>query len=302
MSHSQDARNAFLIKSASYLSVMTALAIMVVKFYGWVVTDSQSILASLIDALLDISSSVINLIAVHVALKPPDNEHRFGHEKFQDLAIFSQSIFFFASCLFMIFSSMKALYLKTELENTAMGINIMYFSTILAIFLVLYQSYVVKKTESKVIAADKLHYLTDFLANIVVIISLYFSKSFWYVDSIAGIAIAFYIIHAAYQLFRDSLKNLVDEEFPQEDKDKILNVISKHTEVKGVHELKTRFAGSKPFMQFHLELDGTMQLIESHRIADEIEAELIKIFPHAEIIIHQDPEGVENNVKYREKI
>lgn len=295
-------KNSLLIKSASYFSVLTAFVIMMAKLYGWAMTDSQSILASLIDALLDISSSMINLIAIHIALKPPDNEHRFGHEKFQDLAIFSQSIFFFASCLFMVFSSIKRLYLGASIENINDGINVMYFSTVLALILVIYQSYVVKKTNSKIIAADKLHYFTDLLANIVVIISLYLSESFWFIDPLAGIAIAIYITHAAYQLFRDALRNLVDQEFPQRDKNKILKIISKYSEVKGVHELKTRYAGSKPFIQFHLELDGDMSLIESHAIADEIEEELMNLFPLAEIMIHQDPEGLENNVKYREKI
>lgn len=299
MSHS---KNSLLIKSASYFSVLTAFIIMIAKLYGWVVTDSQSILASLIDALLDISSSIINLIAIHIALKPPDNEHRFGHEKFQDLAIFSQSIFFFASCLFMVFSSIRRLYLGAIIENPNDGVNVMYFSTVLAIILVMYQSYVVKKTGSKIIAADKLHYFTDFLANIVVIISLYLSANFWFIDPLAGILIAVYITHAAYKLFRDALRNLVDQEFLQKDKNKILKIIGKYNEVKGVHELKTRYAGSKPFIQFHLELDGNMSLIESHAIADEIEQELMNIFPLAEIMIHQDPEGLENNVKYREKI
>ena len=86
-----------LIKSASYASVIVAAIIMSIKSYGWVSTGSQSMLAALIDSLLDISSSLINLIAIRIALSPPDNNHRFGHGKFQDLAIFSQSIFFLLS-------------------------------------------------------------------------------------------------------------------------------------------------------------------------------------------------------------
>ena len=102
-------RNNRLIKIASYASVTTAVVIMLAKSYAWLATESQSILASLIDSLLDISSSAINLIAIRFSLLPADDNHRFGHEKFQDLAIFSQSMFFFASCLFTLFSSSKAL-------------------------------------------------------------------------------------------------------------------------------------------------------------------------------------------------
>ena len=210
-----------LIKSASYASVVIAGIILIVKIYGWIATESQSLLASLIDSFLDISSSLINLIAVTVALMPPDDNHRFGHDKFQDLAIFSQSIFFFASCLFMLFSSGRALYFGDAPENPEVGANAMYICIFLTFVLVCYQSYVVKKTGSKIIAADKLHYFSDFLTNVVVVVSLYLSSSMWYIDAIAGIGIALYIMHASYVLFRDAIRNLSDEEFSPEERKKI---------------------------------------------------------------------------------
>ncbi|GAB4168348.1 MAG: cation diffusion facilitator family transporter [Rickettsiaceae bacterium] len=278
-----------LIKSASYASVITALIIMAVKSYGWFATDSQSILASLIDSLLDVTSSLINLVAIRFALLPPDENHRFGHDKFQDLAIFSQSIFFFASCLFTLFSSSKALYMQDIPENAELGANAMYICIFLTLILVVYQTYVIRKTNSKVIAADKLHYFSDFLTNIAVIGSLYLSRDFWYVDALIGIGISLYIMRASFLLFRDAIRNLADEEFVQADRDKIIKIVSSFSEAKGIHELKTRSAGNKPFIQFHLELDGELTLLDAHTISDEIAAELMKYFPSAEIIIHQDP-------------
>lgn len=278
-----------LIKSASYASVAVAFVIMSIKSYGWIATESQSMLASLVDSLLDISSSFINLIAVRITLAPPDHNHRFGHDKFQDLAIFSQSIFFLISCFFTLFSSSKALYLKDIPQNTELGANAMYLCIFLTLILVLYQSFVVKKTSSKIIATDKLHYFSDLLANIAVIASLYLSNSFWYIDSLVGIAISLYILYASCQLFRDAIRNLADEEFADNDREKILQIINAFSETKGVHELKTRSAGDKPFIQFHLELDGSLPLLEAHNISDKIAAELMKYFPKAEIIIHQDP-------------
>lgn len=282
-----------LIKSASYASVVIAGVILVVKIYGWVATESQSLLASLIDSCLDISSSVINLIAVTVALMPPDDNHRFGHEKFQDLAIFSQSIFFFASCLFMLFSSSRALYFGIAPENPDIGANAMYLCILLTLMLVCYQSYVVKRTGSKIIAADKLHYFTDFLTNILVVISLYLSSSFWYIDAAAGIGIALYIMHASYILFRDAIRNLSDEEFNHGERKKIISIVKEFKEAKGLHELKTRSAGNKPFIQFHLELDGSLSLSKAHEISDRIAEKLMLEYPRAEIIIHQDPAGLE---------
>lgn len=262
---------------------------MVVKFYAWVQTGSQSILASFIDACLDISSSAINLIAVTIALRPPDDNHRFGHDKFQDLAIFSQSVFFFASSLFILASALLAIYFEEEPKNTNFGINVMYISTFLTLVLVSYQSYVVKKTKSRIIEADKLHYFTDFLTNIAVILSLHLSGNFKYIDSIAGVFIAIYIMRTSYILFRDAIRNLLDEELKEEDRQKIIDIILSFNKTEGFHELKTRSAANKAFIQFHLELDGDLTLNTAHKISDKIHDELKKHFPNSEIIIHQDP-------------
>ena len=295
-------RNNRLIKIASYASVTTAVIIMLAKSYAWLATESQSILASLIDSLLDISSSAINLIAIRFSLLPADDNHRFGHEKFQDLAIFSQSMFFFASCLFTLFSSSKSLFSGSELVNLELGANVMYFCVFLTFILVCFQSYVISKTKSKIISADKLHYFSDFITNIAVIISIYLSATFWYIDALAGIGISLYVMYASYRLFREAIRNLADEEFPQKEKDKILSIVSNYNQVKGIHELKTRYAASKPFIQFHLELDGNITLYRSHEMADKLMKDLLQEFPEAEITIHQDPAGLEQDVNYREKI
>ncbi|WP_341791661.1 cation diffusion facilitator family transporter [Rickettsia endosymbiont of Gonocerus acuteangulatus] len=291
-----------LIKSASYLSVTTALIILSVKIYAWFVTDSQSILASLIDSMLDITSSFINLIALRFALQPSDHEHRFGHEKIQDLTIFSQSIFFFASVFFVGFSSVKSLFEKTQLENISDGTTIMYICIFLTIILVLYQTYVIKKTGSEIVKADKLHYFTDLLTNIIVIISINLSDRFWFIDSLFGVVISLYIFKTSYSLFQKAFKNLVDQELPEQDRQKIISIINKHRGVKGVHEMKTRYAAQKAFIQCHLEMDGNMSLYNAHEISDEIAFDILQEFPDSEIIIHQDPYGVEEHVNYREYI
>ncbi len=295
-------RNNNLVKAASYASVITAFIIMVIKTYGWLATESQSILASLIDSLLDITSSLINLIAIRISMLPPDNNHRFGYDKFQDLAVFSQSIFFFASSMFILFSSSRALIMRVEITNYEIGADLMYLCIFLTLALVCFQSYVVKKTKSRIISADKLHYFSDFITNIAVVVSIYLSAKFWYIDAVVGIFIAFYIIHGSYILFREAIRNLVDGELPKEDKEEILKIVGSFVDAKGVHELKTRYAANKPFIQFHLELDGHLSLYEAHEIADKIMLALLKTFPDAEITIHQDPVDFEEDVKYREKI
>ncbi len=296
------AKYQILTKSASYVSFSVAVVILVIKSYAWLVTDSQSILASLIDAIFDILSSLINLIAIHFALQPPDYHHRFGHEKIQDLAIFSQSVFLFASVLFICFSSIKSLTDRSFPSNIDFGVNILYLCIILTSILMTYQTYVIKRTSSEIIKVDKLHYFIDLLTSIGVIVSIKLSTHFWFIDSLFGIGISVYIMYASHTLFDKAFKNLVDEEMPEKDRKKILSIIAKFKEVKGIHEMKTRYAASKPFVQCHIEMDGDMSLYNSHYLSDKICSALLLVFPDAEIIIHLDPYGYEDKVNYRENI
>jgi cation diffusion facilitator family transporter len=297
-----DKSNAYLIKISLISSITVSIVILLLKVYALIVTSSVSILASLIDSGLDFSVSIMNYIAVKYALEPPDHNHRFGHDKIQDMAIFLQSIFFFGSGVFAIIAAIRHYIYQHEIESAPIAIFIMLISIMITLILLLFQTYVIKKTSSNLIKAEKLHYLTDLCTNFVVIIGVYFGKDYPIIDVILGGLIAFYIIYGSYQLLKSSIKNLMDEEFDDEEKARIVGIISNFKEVKGLHDLKTRKAGDRSFIQFHLELDGDMLLKESHEIAEKIMYAIKNIFTNAEIIIHQDPEGVEEHVQYRESL
>lgn len=296
-----------LIKSASYLSVTLSIILILAKTFGYAATDSQSMLASLIDSLLDASYSTLNVVLLYFALSPPDHNHRFGHDKIQDIAVFLQALFFLGTSLVVIYSSVCSLFEKSSsdkphIDNNEIGLYVMYLCIALTFVLVAYQSYVVKKTRSGIVDADKTHYLSDLLTNLAVVASLKMNESLWWFDSASGIAIGLYICFMAYRLLIRALKNLMDEEFSEEDKRKIKSIIAKYREVEGLHELKTRYAGNKPFIQFHIEMDGNMSLKLAHSVSENIEKEILKKFPGGEVIIHQDPLDSGEEKNYREKI
>jgi ferrous-iron efflux pump FieF len=293
-----------LVKFSTYLSVSVAITILCIKIYAFLKTDSVSIFASLLDSLLDIGSSVINLLAVRYALMPADDNHRFGHDKIQDLAVFAQSIFFGASGIFVIVLAAPRIFEPSEIENNEIGIIIMLASMFLTAMLVAFQTYVIKISGSKVIKADKLHYFVDLLSNFAVLISLFISKYFnvKYADPIFAIGIAIYIIHSAYGLLADATKSLIDEEFSDLEKEEILKILKSDADIIAIHELKTRRGGNKSFIQFHMELDQNLTLLKSHEISEKIENKILRLFPDSEIIIHQDPAGIEKNVMYKVKL
>ncbi|WP_162906619.1 cation diffusion facilitator family transporter [Algihabitans albus] len=287
-----DARRAGrLMKLATYASVATASVLIVVKLGAWWLTDSVSMLSSLVDSLLDVAASLVTLLAVRQALVPADQEHRFGHGKAEPLAALLQSGLIAGSAVLLAFEVIHRLVRPEAVEHGRLGVAVMVFSIALTFALVRFQRYVVRRTGSSAIAADSLHYFSDLLMNAAVIAALVLASEFGLLraDPLIGLGVACYILYSAYRIGRDALGMLMDRELPPEERERILQVVRGYSEVLGVHDLKTRTSGPRTFIQLHLELDGGMTLYRAHAIAEAVEAELQTAFPDAEVIIHQDP-------------
>lgn len=280
-----------LIRQATLASVVASSFIIGGKMMAWWLTDSVSLLASLVDSILDIGVSVINFLAVRYAMQPPDEEHRFGHGKAEDLAAFAQASIIMLSGIFVAYQAIERFFIPQTTEHTVFGVSVMIFSTIIVVALVLFQKSVARKTSSPVVLADSLHYMNDILINATVVVSLIAVQFFGiiWIDSLFGLAIAIYIALGAWNIGVKSFHELMDREFNDRDRERIKELITNHPSVKGWHRLKTRSSGGKPFIQFDLELDGDITLREAHSIADKIEEWIVKEFPDAEVIIHQDP-------------
>ena len=288
-------RTARLMKRATYASVTVAVLMIVVKFAAWVLTDSVSMLSSLLDSLLDAAASLLNLIAVRQAVTPADREHRFGHGKAEPLAGLGQAAFIGGSAVFLFIEAAHHLLQPAPTAKTALGIAVMGFAIAVTLALVAYQSYVVRHTGSLVVSADELHYRSDVILNASVIVSLMISGFLgWpYADPLFGIGIGIWIIWGAWRVARKAIVQLMDRELPDADRARIRAIALRHPEVTAVHDLRTRASGPTAFIQVHIEMDGNMPLAEAHRVSDEVEVELLRAFPRAEVIIHQDPAGVE---------
>ena len=286
--------------SSSICSLCVVVLIIIAKIYAWFSTNSMAIFSSLLDSMLDFSASLVNLIAVRYSSTPPDDNHRFGHNKIEDIAVFAQAIFFISSGGFMLFECIKRFINPEIVNDVGLGIHIMIFSTLITIGLVVFQSFVIRRTNSNIIKADKLHFITDILTNIVTLISLYLITNFPSVDLICGSFVGVFMLRSSYLLLQKALSNLLDEEFSKEEKNKIIHIINEFPEILGIHDLKTRTAGSKKFIQFHIEINGTTTLLKAHDVSEAIIDKICQAFPESEVIIHQDPAGIEENVQYRD--
>jgi ferrous-iron efflux pump FieF len=266
-----------------------------VKLGAWLATDSVSLLSSLLDSLLDAAASLVNLVAVQQALVPADREHRFGHGKAEPLASLGQAAFIAGSAVLLFIQALQHLIHPVVIENTGLGIGVMVFAILVTLGLVRYQRRVVRATGSLVVSADELHYRTDLVLNASVILSLALSAELGWVliDPLFGGAIALWIIWGAWQVAMKAIVQLMDRELPDVDRQRIRALALANPQVRAVHDLRTRAAGPTAFIQIHLEMDGDMRLAEAHRVSDAVEAEIRLAFPNAEVLIHQDPEGIE---------
>lgn len=261
------------------------------KGVAWLNTGSVSLLASLIDSLMDAVASTINLVAVRFALQPADEEHRFGHGKAEALAGLAQAAFICGSALLLLSEAVGRLLDPQPLAHVPLGIWVMAFSIVATMVLLAVQRYAIRHTESVAIRADALHYFTDLLTNLSVIVALLLSVAgFSRADAIFGLAIGAYILYSAISIAWESVHHLMDRELPEEEQQRIADIALEHPEVRAVHDLRTRQSGQTRFIQLHIEMDGKMTLSRAHAIGDEVIRRLRKAMPGADIIIHQDPE------------
>jgi ferrous-iron efflux pump FieF len=290
-----DREHARLRNRATRASVAVSVILIALKFAAWLATGSVALLSSLVDSLLDVVAAIVNLLAVAHALEPADREHRFGHGKAEPLAALGQSAFLAGGALLLIFQAISRIVAPEPIANAALGIVVMLVSLLLDGALVLYQRHVFAKTHSLAIGADELHFRSDMVVNVGVLAALTLDRLIRVpiLDPVFGAAIGLWIIIGAVRLFRLSMSQLMDHELPDEDRARIRQIVEATPEVTAVHDLKTRAAGPNAFIQLHLEMDGAMELRYAHQISDGVEAQLRTAYPNAEIIIHQDPAGLE---------
>lgn len=288
-------RAARLMRLATYASVSVASVLVATKIFAWVMTDSVSLLSTLMDSLLDVAASVLNLIAVHHALQPADDEHRFGHGKAEALAGLGQAAFISGSAAFLLIEAGQRIFNPKTIDNSEIGIAVMVVAIVLTVILVAFQRYVVRKTGSLAISADSLHYQTDVLVNASVIVSLLFvTRLGWTLaDPLFAIGIAGYILWGAWRIAYGALNVLMDHELPDEDRQRIRAIAMDHPEVQDIHDLRTRSAGTQIFIQLDLEMDGDLNLRDAHAVAVQVMIELADAYPNAEVFVHQDPAGEE---------
>ena len=280
-------------EKAARASLATASFLLLVKGWAAWATGSVAMLGSLADTLLDLVASIVTLAGVRIAASPPDREHRFGHGKAEALAALFQVALIAVSATGIAWRAVETLFGTGQVADESAGIIASVVAALVTIVLVAYQRRAIAASGSIAIRADNIHYQSDLALNVAVIAALLLARyAGWReADPIFGVGIAIWLGISAWRASSTAINQLMDREWPEERRRRFVEVASRHPELRGIHDLRTRTAGNRDFVQFHVWVDPTMSVAEAHRVMDEIEARLAREFPDIEILIHPDPEG-----------
>lgn len=282
-----------LTRRAATASFSAALVLGVVKAYAAMETGSVAMLGSLADTALDLIASIITLIGVRVAAEPADAEHRFGHGKAEPIAALLQTVFITASAIGIGWRAVQAFSNKAPPAEAELGIGVSVFAILVTLALVSYQRFIVSRTGSLAIDADRMHYQSDLLLNLSVIAALVLDAMLGMrgADPLFGVLIALWLAWGAFRTARHALDMLMDKEWPDAQRERLKALVCAVPGVEGIHELKTRHAGHTDFIQFHIWVDPHMSVQAAHDIVDAVEDRVREGFPGSDVLVHVDPSG-----------
>nr|WP_229738067.1 cation diffusion facilitator family transporter [Sinisalibacter lacisalsi] len=282
--------------SAGVASVTVAAVLVGLKLWALGETHALSVAASLADSAMDLMVSLGALAAIAYAARPADEDHTYGHTSAEDLAALAQSVFILVSAGVIAWAAVARLLAEAPepLLNQSRGMVVMAISVALTLGLVLWQRHVARRTGSRVVKADSLHYLGDLLPNIGALLSLWASAALGLnqIDSVVALGAGAMLAVGALRIFKGAWDALMDRSAPEEVVTGVQAVIDGFPGVQGFHDLKTRTAGSKLFVTVHVELDGKKTLNETHAIAAALRRAILYAYPDSDVMIHQDPVGV----------
>ncbi len=276
--------------SAAKSGVAAGLLLTVIELAGGLLSGSLALLSSAINTLMSLLASIASFLAVREGGRPPDEEHPYGHGKVEAISAIGEVTLLLVTCTWLLYSAANRL----TTGRVEIGFYWVALGTNLASILIDSYAYTrlrraSRSGASEALDAGALHFLNDLLIAFIVIlgISLY-GVGLWYADPLAAIIVVAYTLYSGVGIFRRSIDTLMDAA-PKGLAGMIMERILRVEGVQSCHSLRVRRAGSKHFVDVHIEVDGHLPLSRAHGISDIIESEINRLLPGADVIIHAEP-------------
>lgn len=278
------------IKQVLWIILFANFGVALLKIIIGTAINSSSMTADGFHSLSDGSSNIIGLIGITLASKPIDKDHPYGHKKFEVISgLFIGCMLLFLGIKIIVeafyrFSNPITPSISTE------SLVALLITLLINIFVCTYEYKVGKRYNSYILISDSLHTRSDVFVTIGVLITLVGVKLGLpiIIDSIASLVVATFILHASYEIFRDSIDVLVDK--AAIDEKVIKDILSTFKDIKDIHNIRSRGNENNLFIDMHIMVDGNISVDKSHRLSHYIE-KLIQeeINPSAEVIVHIEP-------------
>jgi cation diffusion facilitator family transporter len=279
---------------AAALSIASNSVLIAIKLAAGAITGSIAILTEAIHSLIDLVASVVAFISVRKADEPADEDHPYGHEKVESLAATIEGMLILVGAGIIVYEATHRLVDGAEVDALGVGIAVMGFSVVANLVVSTILSRQARAHDSPALEGDAAHLRTDALTSAGVLAGLALVEITGLVafDSITALVVAAAIVIAGLRIIRRSSGVLVDEVLPDEEMDRIERAIAaaRTPEVAGYHKLRARRAGSRRYIDLHVQYRSGTSLERAHELAhkmrDEIEADIRR----AEVLIHVEPE------------
>jgi cation diffusion facilitator family transporter len=281
------------------LSVTSNSILVVTKLVIGLMIGSVSILSEAIHSGVDWLAAVIALFSVKTSSLPADRRHPFGHGKIENISGTVEALLIFIAAGWIIFEAVRKILHPEPIADVGWGVGIMLVSAVANIVVSEMLFKVGRETDSVALQADAWHLRTDVYTSAGVMASL---AAIWlgvrfmpgldlhWLDPAAAIGVALLIIKAAYDLTIQSARDLLDVNLPQDEEDWIRQrILERKPLIHGFHQLRTRKSGHFRFVEFHLQVDPQMTVLDSHNITEELSNLIEKQFPHTSVTIHVEP-------------
>lgn len=294
MNHAHQKEKVFV----AWLSVASNSTLVIAKLVIGIFIGSVSVISEAIHSGIDLLASLIALLAVRHSSKPADEDHPYGHGKFENVSGTIEALLIFIAAIWIIYEAIKKILNPHEVGETSWGIGVMLISAILNILISNKLFKVAKKTNSVALEADAWHLRTDVYTSLGVMGGLLIiwiiskvnpSLNVNWIDPVAALGVACLILHAAYELTMKASQDLFDVSLPENEIKQIKEIILSQKEVKGLHEFRTRRAGHYRYVEFHMELDSDTNLKIADKLAHDVEDKIKASFEHTQVIVHLDP-------------
>ena len=291
-------------KTAALVSVASNTALVIAKLIIGLLIGSVSVLSEAIHSAVDLTASLVAYFAVRTSEKPADEQHAFGHGKYENLSGTIEAILIFFAAGWIFYEAIHKLIKTSPLDNPGWGIIVMLVSSVVNIVVSRMLFKVGNKTDSIALKADAWHLMTDVYTSAGVMLGLtvvWLGEMIWpgthlhWIDPFAGIMVAILIVKAAWHLTQESVSDLLDQSLPKEEEDWITECIMEmHPRVISFHHLRSRKSGSTRFIEFHITVDPEMTVGQSHDLNDDLVAEIKTRFADSKVMIHIEPSDTQS--------